>query len=105
MTQEELAFKLGYKSRSSVNKVELASDLTIKTIKLYADALGLDAAYLMGWEDEDRKYDYVDTDLIADIIKNKSDMDFIKTYGKLNPDNRSKVNDIAKALLFTQESN
>lgn len=104
MTQEELAFKLGYKSRSSVNKVELASDLTLKTIKMYADALGLDTAFLMGWEDEDRKYDYVDTDLIASIITSKSDMEFVKTYGKLNPENKSKVNDIAKALLFTQEN-
>lgn len=51
MTQEDLALKLGYKSRSSVNKVELSSDLTLKTIRMYADALKLDISYLMGWTD------------------------------------------------------
>ena len=30
MTQEELALKLGYKSRSSVNKVENSRELSIK---------------------------------------------------------------------------
>lgn len=50
MTQEELATKLGYKSRSSVNKVELAEDLTLKTVRMYAKALNVDPAYIMGFD-------------------------------------------------------
>ena len=69
----------------------------------FADALDVSISYLMGWEDEDRKYDYVDTDLIAKFIKDKSRMDFLITYEQLNEENKNKVNDIASALLLAQE--
>lgn len=51
MTQEELAKKLGYANRSSVNKVENARELSMKKINLYAKALETTVPYLMGWED------------------------------------------------------
>lgn len=52
LTQEELAKKLGYKSKSTINKVELGiNDLSQSKVKLYADALNVSPAYLMGWED------------------------------------------------------
>ena len=50
MTQEELAKKLGYASRSSVNKVEKSRELSNKKVKLYSDALKCTPSYLMGWE-------------------------------------------------------
>ena len=54
MSQEELAIKVGYKSRSSINKIELGErDLTQKKIMLFAKALGTTPSYLMGWDDED----------------------------------------------------
>lgn len=53
MTQEELAFKLGYKSRSTINKIELGkSDIPQSKIKAFADALQTTPSALMGWEDE-----------------------------------------------------
>lgn len=53
LTQEELAKKLGYKSRSSVNKVETSRELSNKKVRQYADALDCSPAYLMGWEEKD----------------------------------------------------
>lgn len=51
MTQEELARKLGYKSKSSINKIELDSrNLTQPKIKLIADALLTTPEYIMGWD-------------------------------------------------------
>jgi transcriptional regulator with XRE-family HTH domain len=50
MTQEELARKLGYANRSSVNKVENSREVSMKKIKAYADALDTTVPYLMGWE-------------------------------------------------------
>ena len=51
MSQEELAFKLGYKSRSSINKIELGkADISQSKIKAFADALDTTGAYLMGWD-------------------------------------------------------
>lgn len=53
MSQEMLAEKVGYKSRSSINKIELGkNDIVQSTIKKIADALSTTPAYLMGWEDE-----------------------------------------------------
>lgn len=52
MSQEELAYKLGYKSRSSINKIELgANNLTQSKIKAIADALDTTPSYIMGWDE------------------------------------------------------
>ena len=52
MTQDELAQKIGYKSRSSVNKLESARVLPSRKIEKMAAALECRPAYLMGWTDE-----------------------------------------------------
>ena len=52
MSQEELANKLGYKSRSTINKIEMGiNDITQSKIKAFADALQTTPGYLMGMED------------------------------------------------------
>lgn len=52
MSQEELAKKLGYKSRSSINKIETdARNLTQSKIKSIADALQTTPSFIMGWEE------------------------------------------------------
>jgi len=59
MSQEELAHKLGYKSRSSVNKIELGGqNLTQKKIKKIADALDTTPEYIMGWDEEIHHINY-----------------------------------------------
>ena len=57
-TQEELAFNLGYKSRSSVNKVENSRELSLKKVGAFAEALDCNPSYLMGWEDEETSETY-----------------------------------------------
>ena len=53
MSQEELAKKIGYKSRSSINKIELdLYNLKQSKIKCMADALDTTPAYIMGWTDD-----------------------------------------------------
>ncbi len=53
LTQEELAAKTGYKSRSSINKIEVdGRGLPQSKIVTFAKALNTTPAYLMGWEDE-----------------------------------------------------
>lgn len=52
MTQEELAEKLGYKSKSSVAHIENGRDIPRSMIVKLADILDTSPAYLMGWEDE-----------------------------------------------------
>ena len=52
-TQEELALKMGYKSKSTINKIELGiNDIPQSKIARFAEVLGTTPARLMGWEEE-----------------------------------------------------
>ena len=51
-TQEELAEKMGYKSKSSINKIELGiNDVTQSKIIKFAEVMNTSVEYLMGWDD------------------------------------------------------
>ena len=53
MTQDELARAVGYKSRSSINKIEMdGRGLPQKKIADIAKALKVTPSYLMGWTDD-----------------------------------------------------
>lgn len=52
LSQDELGKRIGYKSRSSINKIELGwRNLTQARIKAIADALETTPSYIMGWEE------------------------------------------------------
>ncbi len=69
MSQQELADKLGYKSRSAINKIELGiNDITQSKIIAFAKALDTTPAYLMGWEEEQARSSESDK-LIKDIVE------------------------------------
>lgn len=80
LTQEELANMLGYKSRSSINKIELGTnDISQSKVIAIAKVLKTTSALLMGLEDEpeqlpqkeDREIGH-DLDRIMDKIENNS---------------------------------
>ena len=51
LTQDELAQKMGYKSRSSVNKIESgANDIPQSKVQAFADALDTTSTWLLGLE-------------------------------------------------------
>lgn len=53
MSQQELANKVGFKTSSAVNKIELGKrDINQSKLVAFANALGTTPAYLMGWEDD-----------------------------------------------------
>ena len=54
-SQEELAKKLGYKSRSTIAKIEGEdNDIPQSKIKAFADALETTPSWLMGWDENER---------------------------------------------------
>lgn len=55
MSQDELASRMGYKSRSSINKIEMGRPVSQKIIVKLAESLNVTPAYLMGWEDNERE--------------------------------------------------
>lgn len=55
MTQEELATRLGYKSKSSVAHIENGRDIPRSMVVTLADILETTPAYLMGWDEEQKE--------------------------------------------------
>lgn len=55
-SQEELAEKMGYKSKTSIHKIEVGiTDLPLSKVKELASVLNTTPAFLMGWEDKKEK--------------------------------------------------
>ncbi len=51
MTQDELARKVGYRSKAAISKIETnVNDISQSQVVRFAEALGTDINYLMGWE-------------------------------------------------------
>lgn len=85
LSQDELAKRLGYKSRSSINKIERdASGLPQSKIAAIANALQTTPAYIMGWEEVQKK-----NNIQADIVlRMQSDDDFfaaVKALHEMDP--------------------
>lgn len=65
LSQDELAKKLGYTSRSTINKIESGKiDISRSKIEAFAKALNTTPSYLMGWDNEDDGY-YDDPEVAA----------------------------------------
>ena len=83
MSQEELATKLGYKSRSTINKIEMGkNDITQSKIIAFCQCTSNNSSYLMGLDEHeteiytDDKFpnpniteDYTTFPVIGDIAK------------------------------------
>lgn len=59
LTQEQLAHKLGYKSKATINHIEKDRDRPISIIKNIAIILETSPAYLMGWQRDPEKIYYL----------------------------------------------
>lgn len=98
MTQDELAKKMGYSSRSSINKIENGRNVTQKIIVKLANVLQTTPSYLMGW---DQSYD-TRTEQITHINSDEC----VSIYNKitqLDDDNKKKVKEYIDLLLLSQK--
>lgn len=56
LTQEDLAKKMGYKSKTTINKIEMGiNEVTTSNAAKFAKALGMTIPEIMGWEDDKAK--------------------------------------------------
>ena len=99
MSQDDLAKKLGYKSRSSINKIERdASGLPQSKIVAIANALNTTPAYIMGWESDkpetSKKIDAT-TDVLIRMETDKLYSELVLTLYNMDDDRLSAV----KAML------
>lgn len=74
MSQEELARRMGYRHKSSINKIELGkNDIPQSKIVRFAQVLQTTVPYLMGWEDDDRLRLYYEK--ILDMFQRLDEVD------------------------------
>ena len=102
LSQDELAKKVGYKSRSSINKIETgAQQLRQSKIKAVADALDTTVNYILGIDTKaDSQKDYLDNymDQIKDIISEMDDaqkenaLRLSRTYLQMYAEQLTKLN-------------
>ena len=102
MTQEELANKLGYKSKSTINKIELGiNDIPQSKIVQFANALDTTPSVLMGWVEVTPEVQK-NNDIMADIIvRIRTDADFlsvIELLNNLDSDQLASVKQMLKAF-------
>ena len=111
LSQEELANRLGNKSRASVCTVEKdRGDMTTEQIKKYAEALETTPAYLMGMTEFINDYiihrnerDKIFLEIMNKIPDSKT-MEIIKLYSSASPEVRSAVDLLLKSDRLNHES-
>ena len=111
MTQEELAARLGYKSKTTIAEIENGTnDIVQSKVMEFAKMLDTTPAYLMGWEQIDP---YFSGKEASDEIYQKFAKNILRFHGKqkelneiydqLSSRNQDKVLTYSKSLLTKQQ--
>jgi len=88
ISQDELAKRVGYKSRSSINKIEKGkNDITQSKIAEIAAALDTTPEYLMGWQNEMK-------------VVNAEEAEIVDGYRELNDEGKRLVVGMIRQLNF-----
>ena len=99
LSQDELARRLGYKSRSSINKIENdASGLPQTKIAAIANALQTTPSYIMGWQETQQKNDAASS-LAVRLMKDEEFLSVVEVINKLNPEQLASIKQVANVLL------
>ena len=103
MSQDELAERMGYKSRSTIAKIEKGvNDVVQGNIKKFAEVLNTSVAYLMGWEDEIEERPVETANKLADLILGldiKEDAAMLEEYIQLEDSKKAQVREYVHFLL------
>lgn len=99
LSQDELARRLGYKSRSSINKIENdASGLPQSKIVAIANALQTTPSYIMGWEETQKKNDTLSS-IVVELRSDDELLSLVEGITQLDPEQRASVKQIVDVLL------
>ena len=98
MSQDELAKKVGYKSRSSIQKIEAARDLPLRKVSKMADALETTPGHLMGWDVEDNE----EVSVVAPIVPiepmdREKAIELFEMYSQADPEIQKAVDLLLKS--------
>ena len=95
MTQEELAKRMGYKSKSTINKIELGiNDIPQGKITKFAEVLLTTPSHLMGWEEEEEKNNTHDKRTL-----NEGEAMLLDLFNQVPEENRQMILDMIQIAL------
>lgn len=108
LSQDELATMLGYKSRSSINKIERdGQNLPQPKITQIARALNVKPSYIMGWEQESGVFYGIDSKFFGKqevhVLLTEEEFALIKKYRQLDADGKADINDLIDSKLARAE--
>lgn len=107
MTQEELAFKMGYKTRNAIYQYEKAENMKLSLIRKFAQALDCTEAYLSGWEDksieETLTEAYIKGQEVKELTPNtEEEKQLIRSFRELDEESQRQI---VLMLAFLKEQN
>ncbi len=101
LSQEQLALRMGYSSRTSINKIENGRPCSQKIIARLADALNVSIPYLMGWEEELENNPAGMAERHIEMIMDEDLSDLFEDFKTLDAAKRKIVKDLVKSLAET----
>lgn len=109
MSQDELAKKCGYTSRSTINKIELGiNDVPQSKIKAIAEALGVSIGDILCWNELDKFHDTKKIQLEVEQIElderikkeyGESAKEALSLYIQLDSDDKGEIRGEMKQML------
>ena len=94
LTQDELARRMGYKSRVSVNKIENGRPVSQKIIARLAEALDVSVPYLMGWRQDPEDLGA----LAAEVLTEPDLLQLVQDYLVLDAADKATVRTLVASL-------
>jgi len=99
MSQDELAEKMGYKSRSTIAKIEKGvNDVTQTNIVKFAQVLKTTPAYLMGWEKTEKKNNAI-ADIVIRLRTDEVFLSLVESLGQLDAEKLKAFKQLVSTLL------
>lgn len=110
VSQDELAKRSGYGSRSTINKIELGiNDVPQSKIKAIAEALGVSVGTLLCWDEFDEKHDTKKIQKEVNLIEHieqqhgKITREAFEMYIQLDSDDQGEIRGEMKQMLKAEK--
>ncbi len=98
-SQRELSNRMGYSNHSTITKIEAGTvDIPQSKIVKFADVLGVSVAYLMDWEEVQKKND-AGTDIVLRLRSDNEFFSVVELLNRLNDEQLASIKQTAKLLL------
>lgn len=104
LSQEDLALRMGYSSRTSINKIENGRPCSQKIIARLAEALGVGIPYLMGWDEEMKKDPVGMAERHFEILMDEDFVGMFDEFQSLDESKRKIVMDLVHNLAETKKA-